>query len=185
MGATLTVDPPTAFASVFPGGSITVVPERWSAPPSTPLSTNHGASGADHGLVGPDGHHGAWNILIRTMQVRHGGGKRVADVLAEHHHRKRGRSRDRGSGLEGRRAPQCCSWGSRTSTRGRLRIAPLRSRRAPARRAVGPSASASSRCSGAGGQPGLLHPQHRARHHAAGHDVHVMQGRAAGSRGHR
>ena len=130
VGATLTVDPPTAFASVFPGGSITGCPRTVVCAAIDAIE--HEPRRFWCGSVGwwdPDGHHGAWNILIRTMQVRHEGGKRVADVLA-------------GGGItiasvaareieeavwKADALLSAAGWGSpRTSTRGRLRITPLR-----------------------------------------------------------
>ena len=47
VGATLTVDPPRPLLQCSRVVPSPAVPERWSAPPLTPLSTNHGASGAD------------------------------------------------------------------------------------------------------------------------------------------
>ena len=83
VGSTLTVDPPAAFASVFPGGSITGCPRTVVCAAIDAME--HEPRRFWCGSIGwwdPDGHHGAWNILIRTMQVRHEGQQRMADVLA-------------------------------------------------------------------------------------------------------
>ncbi len=182
VGSTLTVDPPTAFASVFPGGSITgcprtVVCAAIDAVEQEPRRFWCGSIG----WWDPDGHHGAWNILIRTMQVRHEGPRRVADVLA-------GGGITIGS-VANREIEEAvwkadallsaAGWGvRRSSTRGSLRITPLN---VPHGAPLG----------GHLGQP-------RARPHGTvvlvdnldsfthniahaimqlGHDVHVMQGR--------
>lgn len=83
VGSTLTVDPPAAFASVFPGGSITGCPRTVVCAAIDAIEREPRRFWC--GSIGwwdPDGHHGAWNILIRTMQVRHEGERRMADVLA-------------------------------------------------------------------------------------------------------
>ena len=182
VGATLIVDPPTAFASVFPGGSITGCPRTVVCAAIDAIEQEPRRFWC--GSVGwwdPDGHHGAWNILIRTMQVRHEGGKRVADVLA-------------GGGItiasvaareieeavwKADALLSAAGWGSpRSSTRGRLRITPLR---------VPQGAPLGGRLGQARAHPHgavvLVDNLDSFTHNIAhaimqlGHDVHVMQGR--------
>ena len=182
VGATLTVDPPTAFASVFPGGSITGCPRTVVCAAIDAIE--HEPRRFWCGSVGwwdPDGHHGAWNILIRTMQVRYEGDKRVADVSA-------------GGGItiasvaareieeavwKADALLSAAGWGSpRSSTRGRLRITPLR---------VPQGAPLGGRLGQARAHPHgavvLVDNLDSFTHNIAhaimqlGHDVHVVQGR--------
>ena len=182
VGATLTVDPPTAFASVFPGGSITGCPRTVVCAAIDAIE--HEPRRFWCGSVGwwdPDGHHGAWNILIRTMQVRHESGQRVADVLA-------------GGGItiasvaareieeaewKADALLSAAGWGlPQSSTRGRLRITPLR---------VPQGAPLGGRLGQARARPHgavvLVDNLDSFTHNIAhaimqlGHDVHVLQGR--------
>ena len=182
VGATLTVDPPAAFASVFPGGSITGCPRTvvCAAIDAVEREPRRFWCGSV-GWWDPDGHHGAWNILIRTMQVRFEGEQRVADVLA-------GGGITIGS-VAAREIEEAvwkadallsaAGWGSpRTSTRGRLRITPLR---------VPQGAPLGGRLGQARTRPHhavvLVDNLDSFTHNIAhaimqlGHDVHVVQGR--------
>ena len=182
VGATLTVDPPAAFASVFPGGSITGCPRTVVC--AAIDAVEHEPRRFWCGSIGwwdPDGHHAAWNILIRTMQVRHEGEQRVADVLA-------------GGGItiasvaareieeavwKADALLRAAGWASpQTSTRGQLRITPLR---------VPQGAPLGGRLGQARTHPHgavvLVDNLDSFTHNIAhaimqlGHDVHVMQGR--------
>ena len=182
VGSTLTVDPPAAFASVFPGGSITGCPRTVVCAAIDALE--HEPRRFWCGSIGwwdPDGHHGAWNILIRTMQVRHEGEHRVADVLA-------GGGITIGS-VAAREIEEAvwkadallsaAGWGSpRPSTRGGLRITPLN---------VPHGAPLGGRLGQRRDRPHdtvvLVDNLDSFTHNIAhaimqlGHDVHVMQGR--------
>ena len=182
VGATLTVDAPTAFASVFPGGSITGCPRTVVCAAIDAIE--HEPRRFWCGSIGwwdPDGHHGAWNILIRTMQVRHEGDHRMADVLA-------------GGGITIASVAEreieeavwkadallsAAGWASpRTSTRGQLRITPLNvPHGAPLGGHLG---QVRTRPDGAVVLVDNLDSFTHNIAHAImqlGHDVHVMQGR--------
>ena len=182
VGSTLTVDPPSAFASVFPGGSITGCPRTVVC--AAIDAVEHEPRRFWCGSIGwwdPDGHHGAWNILIRTMQVRHEGECRVADVVA-------GGGITIGS-VAAREIEEAvwkadallsaAGWGSpRTSTRGGLRITPLNvPHGAPLGGRLG------QRRDRPHGTVVLVDNLDSFTHNIAhaimqlGHDVHVMQGR--------
>ncbi|MGB0617212.1 MAG: chorismate-binding protein [Candidatus Poseidoniaceae archaeon] len=182
VGSTLTVDPPAAFASVFPGGSITGCPRTVVC--AAIDAVEHEPRRFWCGSIGwwdPDGHHGAWNILIRTMQVRHEGEHRVADVLA-------GGGITIGS-VAAREIEEAvwkadallsaAGWGSpRPSTRGGLRITPLNvPHGAPLGGRLG------QRRDRPHGTVVLVDNLDSFTHNIAhaimqlGHDVHVMQGR--------
>lgn len=129
VGADLEVGLPHAFASVFPGGSITGCPRTVVCAAIDAVEKE--ARRFWCGSVGwwdPDGHHASWNILIRTMQVRSDGEAWAADVhagggitIASQARREIEEARWKADALL-----TAAGWQERTpSTSGELRITPL------------------------------------------------------------